>query len=500
MLLAAGANSAPGAPATPSADAAKPALHKNRAKPATKGAAAPARNGAGPPRAVHRSSKVPARPPAENALPSDPEQARILQQEQAAQRLQLQQKLDALRRDIAAGEATRSEVADALATSERAISEANRRLRNLNQQETLIQAQLADIEQRRLRATQSIASQQHQLARMLHDQYLAGNQDPFRLLLSGDNPNRIQRDFEYEGYVSAAVTGMLHDLEGSLTELMDLSKQAQARKDELASNAQSQQAERADLLKDEELRRTTLAQISEKLAAQRAEAGALERDERRLSQVVEQLGKLIERQAREARERERERQRAAAREKQQQDRLAEKHADKPIPDAEHRREPSGTGEEAATAAQSGGASHAQAAPEPAFAGNLVATRGKLHLPVQGELAGRFGATRAEGGPSWKGLFIRAPAGAEVHALAPGRVVFAEWLRGFGNLLIIDHGDQYLSIYGNNESLLKQPGDIVKMGDVVATVGNSGGNPETGLYFEMRYQGKPFDPLTWIAGR
>jgi septal ring factor EnvC (AmiA/AmiB activator) len=454
----------------------------------------------------HLTPATPARPsrghpaPASPA-PLDPEEARALQQEQAAQRQQMLDRLEALRRDIAAGETTRSEVADALAGSERAISEANRQLRNLNLQQAQVQAQLSDIEQRRARTNQAISSQQRQLARMIHDQYLAGNQDPFRLLLSGDNPNRIQRDFQYEGYVSLAVTGMLHDLQGSLAQLQDLSVQAQARNDELAQIAARQQGERADLLKDEDQRRITLAQISEKLQSQRAEAGALERNEKRLSQVVEQLGKLIEKQAREERERERERerQRVIARERQlAQERLAEKHADKPSSDLETKNSAPPPAEAGSTAQPQ--AARPEAAVEPPFVGNLVASRGKLRLPVQGDLAGRFGATRPEGGPSWKGLFIRAQAGSEVHAIAPGRVVFAEWLRGFGNLLIIDHGEQYLSIYGNNESLLKQPGDIVKMGDVVATVGNSGGNPETGLYFEMRYQGKPFDPMTWVAGR
>jgi septal ring factor EnvC (AmiA/AmiB activator) len=79
-------------------------------------------------------------------------------------------------------------------------------------------------------------------------------------------------------------------------------------------------------------------------------------------------------------------------------------------------------------------------------------------------------------------------------------VFAEWLRGFGNLLIIDHGDAYLTIYGNNESLLKQVGDRVRTGDAVATIGNSGGSPNSGIYFELRHEGKPFDPLRWVSLR
>ena len=78
------------------------------------------------------------------------------------------------------------------------------------------------------------------------------------------------------------------------------------------------------------------------------------------------------------------------------------------------------------------------------------------------------------------------------------MVFAEWMRGFGNLLIIDHGQSYLTIYGNNEALLKQMGDGVNAGDAVATVGNSGGNQDSGLYFEIRHQGKAFDPLHWVT--
>jgi septal ring factor EnvC (AmiA/AmiB activator) len=79
-------------------------------------------------------------------------------------------------------------------------------------------------------------------------------------------------------------------------------------------------------------------------------------------------------------------------------------------------------------------------------------------------------------------------------------VFADWLRGFGNLLIIDHGDGFMSLYGNNESLFKQVGDTAQIGETVASVGNSGGNMDSGLYFEIRHQGKAFDPLAWVGVR
>jgi septal ring factor EnvC (AmiA/AmiB activator) len=127
-------------------------------------------------------------------------------------------------------------------------------------------------------------------------------------------------------------------------------------------------------------------------------------------------------------------------------------------------------------------------------------RGRLALPVRGDLGNRFGGPRADGGLTWKGLFISATTGQDVRAVADGRVVYADWLRGFGNLLIVDHGDNYMTLYANAEALLKQVGDIIRGGEAVATVGNSGGNPESGLYFEMRHEGRPFDPLEWVKLR
>jgi len=116
------------------------------------------------------------------------------------------------------------------------------------------------------------------------------------------------------------------------------------------------------------------------------------------------------------------------------------------------------------------------------------------------VAARFGARREEGALFWKGMFIRAPAGAKVRAVAAGVVAFADWLRGYGQLLIIDHDDGFLSIYGNNQSLLAQVGQQVGAGAPVATVGNSGGYAESGLYFELRHKGQAFDPGKWLAAR
>ena len=98
----------------------------------------------------------------------------------------------------------------------------------------------------------------------------------------------------------------------------------------------------------------------------------------------------------------------------------------------------------------------------------------------------------------KGVFIRAPQGEPVRAVARGQVVYADWMRGFGNLMIVDHGENYLSIYANADALLKDVGDVVHAGEPLATAGASGGNEETGLYFELRHLGRAFDPLGWVT--
>jgi septal ring factor EnvC (AmiA/AmiB activator) len=138
--------------------------------------------------------------------------------------------------------------------------------------------------------------------------------------------------------------------------------------------------------------------------------------------------------------------------------------------------------------------------EPIHRTAFISLKGKLPLPVKGKITNKFGSKRPDSPVIWKGLFIQAAASQMVSAVAPGRVIFADWLRGFGNLLIIDHGLGYMSLYGNNETLYKQVGDELQGGDTIAAIDNSGGNENYGLYFEFRHEGNPLDPDKWIKGR
>lgn len=139
-------------------------------------------------------------------------------------------------------------------------------------------------------------------------------------------------------------------------------------------------------------------------------------------------------------------------------------------------------------------------PTPKNVGPFSKRKGKLVWPVNGKIIHHFGSSQEQGQLRWNGAVIQAKMGTKISAIHHGRVVFADWLQSYGLLLIIEHGDGYMSLYAHNQTLLKETGEWVNAGDAIATVGNSGGQEKSGLYFEIRYNGKPTDPLKWCVAR
>lgn len=137
-------------------------------------------------------------------------------------------------------------------------------------------------------------------------------------------------------------------------------------------------------------------------------------------------------------------------------------------------------------------------PQDAEVPAITDLRGQLPLPVSGRLLQRFGDPRA-GELAWNGWLIEAAVGSDVGAIAYGRVAYSDWLRGYGLILIIDHGDGFMSLYAHNEALLRDVGDWVRPGDVIASVGNASGSGQPGLYFELRHKGQPVNPAGWMSG-
>ena len=418
-----------------------------------------------------------------------------------SERAELQQKLKALKTDINKTETAKDKASDALEDSEQAISEANRSLRDLQSEQTLTTEKLQQLKQQQAQLSLKVDKQKTQLSEFLRRQYMRGDSDRIKLLLSGDNPNRINRDLQYMGYVSQTQAKLIASLKMGLLEIEKNTLQAQEAKDDLDEIAKEERENKVLLENEKKRRAHLLTQLADKLHAQKKEADSLQKNEQRLSSLVSRLNQIMEEQAKaelaRAAQAEKLRQEKQAAEKirKESEKLA---AQQTKPGSKTGKitypNPIDTDEAPAKVAVKIEATPIASSKDGTEFRNL---KGSLRLPVKGELIAKFGSKRGDG-PSWKGLFIKAVEGAEVKAIAAGKVVFAEWLRGFGNMIIVDHGGQYLSLYSNNQAVLKHAGDSVKSGDVIASAGNSGGNEESGLYFELRHQGRVFDPLTWTG--
>lgn len=419
-------------------------------------------------------------------------------------RASIRAKLTALKKEISRTEAQKEDLADALAESEEAISDANRSLRELSEETAQTSQKVQALDEQRAQLAATVDAQKRQLAKLLKEHYVAGSEDRMKLLLSGDNPNRINRDLQMMAYVSQAKARLLDALRANLAAAEANVQAALNAKAELDEIAQEELQQKTRLEQEKAKRAQLLGSLSQKLVAQRKQVGSLERDEARLGRLVDQLAVLLREQqakAAAAAKRRQEQQAArlaAAKAKAEAERIARENAAKagtefkptdPIDDVEPPKVAAAAVEEEEVPEVTLG----PAAPN----GSFAALKGRMLAPVAGKVAARFGAKRGNEGPSWKGMFIKADEGAEVRAVAQGRVVWANWMRGFGNLIVVDHGNDYLSIYANNQSLLKRVGDAVKPGDAIATAGNTGGNEESGLYFELRHLGRAFDPASWV---
>lgn len=400
---------------------------------------------------------------------------------------ELRGQIESLRKEIATSEGRRAGAADQLKGVEQEISATQRGLHGLSTRRASLEEQLRNLgrESRELEAR--LDQQQAQLEKLIYRQYLQSNPDSLRLLLNGENPNQMARDLHYLAAIGQARSELLREINATLQQKKALAETTRERSEELAAIEDKQKEQHGKLVAQREQRKLVLEKISAKISDQRREIGSLQRDEQQLSQVIGHLAKIIA--AREAAERKEAAARTAAAERREAAARKEALASRAVPRDEKSESP--------PARKAAPEISNERTPQHVAAGSFAGLKGELRLPTRGVVANRFGAMRQEGS-TWKGLFIRADTGSDVKAIATGRVVFADWMRGFGNILIVDHGSSFLSIYGNNDALLKQVGDDVRGGDRIASVGNSGGNPESGLYFELRHQGKPIDPLQWVS--
>ena len=376
-------------------------------------------------------------------------QPRNLEQEKARateQQREIRQRLDRLQDQLVRTQGEQKRAADALQRSEVAISATIRRLTQLDTLLAKFERELKQTEEKIEKANARIKLQSQALAEQLRAQYSSGL-NAWSALLAGDDPQSVSRDLGYLEFVSRARSEAIEALRKDKEELSGLQAAQISQRESIEQTKARLISERDTLAREKTEREKMLARLEQQLVSERQQEQKLTQDERRLTQLIDGLSSQIEQW------------------RQQDSRNVQ------------------AAREAALAAlpQGGGIK-----------------RG-LDRPVRGQILARFGSKRPDGG-SWRGVLIRANEGDPVSAIAPGLVVFSKWLQGFGNIIILDHGEQFLSVYAYNQSLLKEVGETVRQGDVIANAGNTGGQLESALYFELRHQGSPLDPMLYFKGQ
>jgi len=344
----------------------------------------------------------------------------------------LREKIHALRAKLDQARSKQDAVRVELRTTEQAISRTVLRLKT-------VEGELADTTQqlRRLRADAEryradLQTQRVTLAGQLRAAYAMGRREYIKLLLNQEDVATVGRVVAYYAYFNRARVKRIDAIADTLQRLQGVEQAIVHKTEELEQLRTEQSARKQELEAGRQTRSMVLAKLDREIRDDTQRLQHLMEDERRLNQLLDELQPLMSD-------------------------LPSKLGDrKPFPQL----------------------------------------KGALAWPSNGRLLARYGAPRKLGKLKWSGVLIGAREGEDVHVIYHGRVAFADWLRGFGLLLIIDHGDGYMSLYGHNQSLHKKVGDWVEAGDTIASVGSSGGARRAGLYFEIRYNGKPTNPAAW----
>lgn len=349
------------------------------------------------------------------------------------------QKLERVRDDIRALSVELRETggekdaaASALREAELAIAGALDELRAIDAELVAGQSELDALERDRSALSTKLKSQREALAELLRSAYALGRNEELKLLLQQEDVDTIARVLAYHRYFQRARMDRIDDLLEDLGQLAEVQKAIASKTAQLNSTRAQRETEVAVLDQRRTQRQAFLAEIDATLDDQRARLALMAKDEKAVVGLLERLRDVF--------------------------------ADIP-------RDLDG-------------------------AQPFASLRGRLAMPVRGQVSTRFGGTD-ENGRRIDGWLISADSGSEVHAVARGRVAYADWLKGYGMLLILDHGDGYMSLYGYNDALRKDVGDWVAPGETIAVSGASGGQRSPALYFELRLKGEPINPKSWL---
>jgi septal ring factor EnvC (AmiA/AmiB activator) len=371
----------------------------------------------------------------------------------------LRARLDALAKQQHEAEGERSDASKALRAADNGVGAATRALHDTETAIAAQQSQLAELESRQAALAKKLSGQRAQLAALVRSAYALGGDEQLKLLLAQDRVVDLARAMQYHRYLEADRLRRIRSLTDQLRSLADLSKQVDAQRATLTASRQEQVAKLAAVQSQRTQRSQLVATIDSGYHDRAQRMQALGRDADSLDNLVRKLAVVMAR------------------------------TPPPLPP------PAPVHPVAATPHHPPAivATVAPGHPPPPVAVPFTGTPGHFAWPVEGRVLAGFGEGNS-------GLLIAGAAGEEVHAVAGGRVAFANWLKGYGLLVIVDHGNGVMSLYANNDALLKNAGDSVQAGDALATVGSSGGQGRNALYFEIRQNGKAVDPRGWLRPR
>ncbi len=349
------------------------------------------------------------------------------------------------------------------------VADSSRALHTAETELAREQAALAQLNARRDALRVQEAATRRELAALLRAAHAQGDHAPLKVMLAQDRIADTQRQLVYYRYLQRQRLQRTAALSAELAELTQMETRIAEKRAALDAARERQRTQLASLARDRRARTATLGELEQRYRDRSERERALGSDAKALQDVIGRLRAAAAKAAAERAAAERAAARAAAA------RQAAKPAAKPGTRAQTR---------------------AQAKPPRQIASAAPVRVGGAGWPLSGHLVSGYGGRMPDGRAS-SGLLIAAGLGTPVRAVADGTVVFAEWMTGYGLILIVDHGNGYLSLYGHNESLLKDAGDPVKRGDTVARVGNSGGLAQPALYFELRRNGQPVNPDSWL---
>lgn len=323
-----------------------------------------------------------------------------------------------------------------LRQNERGIARLSRQVAELDRQMAPAQARLDELRRQQTSHQVALDTQKAALSAQMQAAFMEGRDSQLRLLLDAQDPATVGRLLAYYDYLNRARAARIVAVRSELTQLAALDAQIRQEVAGLKSLRDSRSQTLADLQQQDASRRQLIAKIDASIKSRDVEIARLKRDQQALQVLVDELRQAL--------------------------------ADIPADLGQGRR----------------------------FSG----LRGRLLWPVNGRLMSHYGQLRAGGHMRWEGDLIAAPAGTPVRAVSYGRVVYADWMPHFGLLVILDHGDGYLSIYAHNQSIAHQVGDWVQAGETIAALGESGGQEQPALYFELRHGKETLDPRRWCRGR